>query len=99
MTLSSELTEEQLFDQLIASIVHSAWMAMGRMKDPQTGRSSKDLHQAAISIDMLDMLYKRLDKNMTVEEDTYVSSLLGELKDAFSAESQEKSQNTDPKLT
>lgn len=95
MTLNSVLTEEQLFDQLIASIVHSAWMAMGRMKNPQTGRASKNLRQAAISIDMLDMLYKRLDKNMTPEEDAYVSSLLGELKDAFSAESQTKSQNSD----
>ncbi len=85
--LSSQMTEEQLFDQLIASLVHSAWIAMGRIKTPEGKEPEKDLRQAAVSIDMLDMLYKRLDQNLSKEEDAYISSLLGELKDAYSVES------------
>jgi hypothetical protein len=98
MTLNSQLTEEQLFDQLISSLVHSAWMALGRLKHPETGAVSRDLRQAAISIDILDMLYKRLDKSMTPEEDAYVSSLLGELKDAYADEARDKPQERNSNL-
>ncbi|RMF06888.1 MAG: DUF1844 domain-containing protein [Candidatus Neomarinimicrobiota bacterium] len=86
MTLQSGLTEDQLFDQLISSIVHTAWLALGRMKHPHTGKVETNLKQAAITIDMLDMLYKRLDRSLKPEEDAYLSSLLGELKDTYEEE-------------
>ena len=34
MALENKLTEEQLFDQLISSLVHSAWVSLGKIKNP-----------------------------------------------------------------
>lgn len=80
MTLESNRTEKQLFDQLISSFVHSVWIALGKMKNPANGDTSVDLHQASLSIDMLDMLYKRMDGNLSEKEDAYLGHILSELK-------------------
>lgn len=80
MALESRLTEEQLFDQLISSLVHSAWVAMGKIKNPITDKLERDLQQAATSIDMLDMLYKRMTGNLSEAEDQYLTHIIRELK-------------------
>ena len=38
MTLESKLTEQQLFDQLISSLVHSAWVYLGKVKNPMNDK-------------------------------------------------------------
>jgi len=80
MALESRLTEEQLFDQLISSLVHSAWVAMGKIKNPMTDKLERDLQQAATSIDMLDMLYKRMTGNLSNAEEQYLTHVIRELK-------------------
>ncbi len=80
MALESRLTEEQLFDQLISSLVHSAWVAMGKIKNPMTDKLERDLQQAATSIDMLDMLYKRMTGNLSEAEEQYLTHVIRELK-------------------
>jgi hypothetical protein len=80
MALESQFTEEQLFDQLISSIVHSAWVALGKIKNPISDKIERDLKQASVSIDMLDMLFKRMDGNLSDREDQYLGHLLSELK-------------------
>ncbi len=80
MSTPKTITEEQLFDQLISSIVHSVWVALGKTKSPITNKLEKNLPQASVNIDMLDMLYKRMDGNLSEKEETYVSHLLHELK-------------------
>lgn len=80
MALESRLTEEQLFDQLISSLLHSAWVAMGKIKNPITDKLERDLQQAATSIDMLDMLYKRMTGNLSEAEDQYLTHVIRELK-------------------
>ncbi|NOZ03848.1 MAG: DUF1844 domain-containing protein [FCB group bacterium] len=80
MTLESRLTEKQLFDQLISSIVHSVWIALGKIKNPVNGKFERDLYQASISIDMLDMIYKRMDKSLSEAEEKYLGHILAELK-------------------
>ena len=80
MALESQFTEEQLFDQLISSIVHSTWVALGKIKNPLSDKIERDLRQASVSIDMLDMLFKRMDGNLSDREDQYLGHLLSELK-------------------
>ncbi len=80
MALESQFTEEQLFDQLISSIVHSTWVALGKIKNPLSEKIERDLRQASVSIDMLDMLFKRMDGNLSDREDQYLGHLLSELK-------------------
>lgn len=97
MVLESNRTEEQLFDQLISSFVHSVWIALGKLKDPSSGKINIDLFQASMSIDMLDMLYKRMEGNLSEKEDAYLGHLLSELKFNYSKvrDSQDSGEDTE----
>ena len=55
MPLESNFTEQQLFDQLISSLVHTTWVSLGKIKNPITDKIEKDLHVASVNIDMIDM--------------------------------------------
>ena len=83
MTLESKLTEQQLFDQLISSLVHSAWVYLGKIKNPMNDKLEKNVEQASVQIDMLDMLFKRMTGNMSEEEDKYLGHVIRELKINF----------------
>ena len=83
MTLESKLTEQQLFDQLISSLVHSAWVYLGKIKNPMNDKLEKNMDQASVQIDMLNMLFKRMTGNMSEEEDKYLGHVIHELKMNF----------------
>ena len=76
MTLESKLTEQQLFDQLISSLVHSAWVYLGKIKNPMNDKLEKNVDQASVQIDMLDMLFKRMTGNLSEEEDKYLGHVI-----------------------
>ncbi len=92
MPLESKFTEQQLFDQLISSLVHTTWVSLGKIKNPITDKIEKDLHMASVNIDMVDMLYKRMDGNLSESEDKYLSQILSELKSNYI---NDKSQTSD----
>ena len=94
MTLESKLTEQQLFDQLISSLVHSAWVYLGKIKNPMNDKLEKNVEQASVQIDMLDMLFKRMSGNMSEEEDEYLGHVIRELKINF-VEEKNKSEEPD----
>ena len=83
MALESKLTEQQLFDQLISSLVHSAWVYLGKIKNPMNDKLEKNVNQASVQIDMLDMLFKRMTGNLSEEEDKYLGHVIRELKMNF----------------
>ena len=93
MALDSQLTEEQLFDQLISSLVHSAWIALGKIKNPMNDKMERNLEQASVQIDMLDMLYKRMSDNLSENEDQYLGHLVRELKMNFVEEKNKKTED------
>lgn len=80
MPLESQFTEEQLFDNLISSLVHSVWVSLGKIKNPMTDKIERNLFAASMNIDMLDMLYKRMDGNLSEKEEAYLTRILSELK-------------------
>jgi len=92
MSSENKITEQQLFDQLISSLVHSAWVFMGKIKNPINDKLDKDLDQASIQIDMLDMLFKRMKGNLSENEDQYLGHLIGELKMNFVEVKNEKTE-------
>ena len=98
MTLESKLTEQQLFDQLISSLVHSAWVYLGKIKNPMNDKLEKNVEQASVQIDMLDMLFKRMTGNMSEEEDEYLGHVIRELKMNFVEENNrpEESDSSEP---
>ena len=98
MTLESKLTEQQLFDQLISSLVHSAWVYLGKIKNPMNDKLEKKVDQASVQIDMLDMLFKRMTGNLSEEEDKYLGHVIHELKINFVEENNrpEESDSSEP---
>ncbi|MAD51069.1 MAG: DUF1844 domain-containing protein [Candidatus Marinimicrobia bacterium] len=93
MVLDSQLTEEQLFDQLISSLVHSAWVSLGKIKNPINDTLEKNLDQASIQIDMLDMLFKRMSGNLSENEEQYLGHIVRELKMNFVEEKNKPTEN------
>lgn len=93
MVLDSQLTEEQLFDQLISSLVHSAWVSLGKIKNPMNDTLEKNLDQASIQIDMLDMLFKRMSGNLSENEEQYLGHIVRELKMNFVEEKNKPTEN------
>lgn len=94
MSSENKLTEQQLFDQLISSLVHSAWVFMGKIKNPINDQLEKDLDQASIQIDMLDMLFKRMKGNLSENENQYLGHLISELKMNFVEEKNKKTEDS-----
>jgi hypothetical protein len=92
MSSETKITEQQLFDQLISSLVHSAWVFMGKIKNPINDKLERDLDQASIQIDMLDMLYNRMSGNLSDNEDQYLGHLIRELKMNFVEEKNKKTE-------
>lgn len=80
MPLDSQLTEEQLFYSLIASLEHSVWVSLGKVKNPANDKIERNLYAAAMNIDMIDMLYKRMQGNLNEQEEGYLGRILSELK-------------------
>lgn len=95
MPSENKITEQQLFDQLISSLVHSAWVFMGKIKNPINDQLEKDLGQASIQIDILDMLFKRMKGNLSENENQYLGHLISELKMNFVEEKNEKTEETE----
>ena len=99
MPLESKLTEQQLFDQLISSLVHSTWISLGKIKNPITDKVEKDIQGASMNIDMVDMLYKRMDGNLSDNEDQYLSQILSELKSNYINEKSQTESSEEDKFS
>ena len=69
-----------LLTQLILMFQTAALQQMGKLKNPMTDKVEKDLSQAQISIDMLDMLYTKMKSNLSPDEEKMLSTVLQELK-------------------
>ena len=71
---------EMMFIQLIAIFQAAALQHMGKLKNPASEKVEKDMIQAQLSIDILDMLKVKTKGNLSAEEERYLSSMLQDLK-------------------
>ncbi len=72
--------QSMLLTQLVALFQATALQQMGKLKNPMTDEIAKDLHQAKISIDMLDMLEAKMKGNLTPEEERMLATVLRDLR-------------------
>jgi hypothetical protein len=70
----------QMFMYLVGSFEMSAMMAMGKIKNPITDKTERDLTQAQFSIDILDMLKEKTSGKLSEYESKYLENTLGQLK-------------------
>jgi Domain of unknown function (DUF1844) len=71
---------EVLFVQLVAMFQFAAMQQMGKIANPVTGNIERDLEQARLSIDMIEMLEARTRADRTPGEAEILDKVLFELR-------------------
>ena len=72
--------EDQLFIHLVNTFVQSAWISLGKVKNPVTDTLERNLEQATYYIDLLEMLQTKMKGNLSEWEEQYIIHSLSELK-------------------
>lgn len=72
--------QQMLFIQLISSLHGAALMQMGKMKNPSTDKLERNLEQAELTIEMLNMLREKTKGNLSSDEEKFISTVLSEVK-------------------
>jgi hypothetical protein len=67
------------FISLVLSVHNAAWVALGKVANPVTGKVEKDLEAAQGSIDLLETLKVKTKGNVSKEEDNIISNCLNAL--------------------
>jgi hypothetical protein len=78
--MTKEEKDHALFAGLVMMFHAAAMQQMGKVKNPVTDKIEKNLEQAQMSIDMLDMLLTKTKGNLVEDEEQYLKRLLQELK-------------------
>ena len=86
--------EAQLFIHLVNTFAHSAWISLGKVKNPVTDILERNLEQATYYIDLLDMLQTKMKGNLSEWEEQYIIHSLSELKLNFIDEQKKGSEET-----
>lgn len=71
---------QMLFVQLISSLHAGALQQMGKIKNPATDAIERNLEQAELTIDMIDMLRERTKGNLSSDEEKFIATVVSELK-------------------
>ncbi len=101
--LTPEQKQQALFMQLVLMFHQAAWQQLGKIPNPMTNKVERDLEQARMSIDLLDMLKARTHGNLSDEESRMLEQVLRELKlnfvdelDKEKKEKQEQKEKVEP---
>lgn len=78
MVDESELNDI-LFMQLLLGLQSSAWMLLGKVANPVTGKGERNLEAAKATIDTLLMLKDRTKDNLSKNEEDLLSNILQQL--------------------
>jgi hypothetical protein len=92
MTEEQLKKEDQLFIHLVNTFVQSAWISLGKVKNPVTDKMERNLDQATYYIDLLDMLQTKMKSNLSEWEEQYIIHSLSELKLNFIDEQKKSSE-------
>ena len=87
--------EDQLFIHLVNTFVQSAWISLGKVKNPVSDELERNLDQASYYIDLLDMLQTKMKGNLSEWEEQYILHSLSELKLNFIDEKKKKENEPD----
>ena len=95
-----------LFMNLILTFQMAAWQQLGKVQNPISEKIEKNLEQAQFSIDMLEMIRKKTEGNLTDPEKQMLNKVISELELNYITEvdkekkvKEEKSAKTETKET
>ena len=87
--------EDQLFIHLVNTFVQSAWISLGKVKNPVSDELERNVEQASYYIDLLDMLQAKMKGNLSEWEEQYILHSLSELKLNYIDEKKKKTEAVD----
>jgi hypothetical protein len=70
---------EASFSSLVLMLSTSAWVALGKIKDPVSGETKQDLRSAKLSIDTLIMLREKTAGNLDEDEHKLLEVMIGDM--------------------
>jgi hypothetical protein len=76
---AEELPEPE-FRVFVAGLYTQTLMALGEVANPLTHKTEKNLREAQYLVDTIDMLKQKTQGNLSPEEDSYLVSLLHDLR-------------------
>ena len=68
-----------LFMSLVLSLSQAAMQHMGKVTNPLTGEIERNLEQAKVTIDMMEMLKEKSKGNLVKEEEKFIGETLATL--------------------
>ena len=71
---------EMMFVQLVSMFQAAALQQMGKLKNPATEQIEKNMEQAQLSIDLIDMLKDKTKGNLLPDEERFLNGVLQDLK-------------------
>ena len=88
--------EDQLFIHLVNTFVQSAWISLGKVKNPVSDELERNVEQASYYIDFIfDMLQTKMKGNLSEWEEQYILHSLSELKLNYIDEKKKKTEEVD----
>ncbi len=84
--MSGEGLPKPSFEVLIQVLATPCFVHLGLVENPGTGRAETDLEQAKWAIDLLHVLYERVDATMSKDEREHFDHLLHHVRDAYSGQ-------------
>ena len=87
--------EDQLFIHLVNTFVQSAWISLGKVKNPVSDELERNVDQASYYNDLLDMLQTKMKGNLSEWEEQYILHSLSELKLNYIDEKKKKEPEAD----
>ena len=79
----NEMPEQTMFTEFLMNIASSAFIYLGLVEHPATGRRQVDLMAAKETIDVLVMLHEKTKGNLTRGESRFFEDLLADLQTQF----------------
>ena len=94
--MTSDEKQSMLLMQLVALFQTAALQQMVKLKNPVTDAVEKDLQQAMISIDMIEMLHGKMKGNLSNDEERMISTVLRDLRLNYVDEAQKEAPPPQP---
>lgn len=88
--------EGELFMYLVGTFQSSAWVALGKVKNPMTDKLERNLKQASFYVDLLDMMQTKMEGNLTEYEEQVLINTVSELKINYIEEKKKPDESGEP---
>jgi hypothetical protein len=78
--MTDKITSGQLFMGLVYSLTQSAFISLGKLPDPMSGKIERNLPQASQTIDLLAALEEKTKGNLEEDESKFLAHTISDLR-------------------